>query len=112
MIKNKTIAKAEEFAKLHCVDLAKEEIEMQDTALLPNGKLRELSEILHIVADRNSLKVAQNISARAALEAVISLSAQVSELEAHLRTLANFGGTLEQARELAQKGVERVEGMK
>lgn len=28
------------------------------------------------------------------------------------RTLANFGGTVEQARELAQRGVDRVEGMR
>lgn len=36
-----------------------------------------------------------------------SLTARVAELEAHLRTIANFGGTLDQARDLAAKGMER-----
>lgn len=36
------------------------------------------------------------------------LTARVAELEAHLRTISTFGGTLDQARELAAKGIERA----
>lgn len=37
---------------------------------------------------------------------------KLKEALAYLETLANFGGTIIQARELAQKGVDKIKGEK
>lgn len=39
----------------------------------------------------------------------IALEEALEESLAYLRTLANFGGTLVQSRELAQKGLDKME---
>lgn len=39
----------------------------------------------------------------------VALEEALEESLAYLRTLANFGGTLVQSRELAQKGLDKVE---
>ncbi|MEI2416149.1 hypothetical protein V8Z80_08185 [Orrella sp. JC864] len=84
------MAAAKAFAQRHYVELAAEELEWQDTALLRNGRMRELAEMLKPIAGHDPLVLAKNLTHRAALEAV----ARVAELEAALRQLL---GTLQHA---------------
>lgn len=56
------------FAAQHVAELAREIIELQDTAVLPNGRLRELAEMWRTVETHHSLRIAEEAAKRAALE--------------------------------------------
>jgi hypothetical protein len=56
------------FAEQHVRELAMEILEWQNTALLRDGKLRELAHILKALDASHALKIAENFAIRAALE--------------------------------------------
>lgn len=60
--------RARAFARHHVGELAREIVEWQDTALLREGKLRELASIVSF-AGHDALKVAEHYATRAALDA-------------------------------------------
>lgn len=41
----------------------------------------------------------------------MSIEEQLEDIKAYLRTLANFGGTIQQAKELAQKCLDKLENV-
>lgn len=45
------------------------------------------------------------------VQELIKIEKQLKEALAYLETLANFGGTIQQARELACKGVQKLKEM-
>lgn len=61
---------AAEFAEKHVTVLAQEIIEWNDTAVLPDGKLRELAAIWAQVDTSCAMSLAEATATRAALEAV------------------------------------------
>ena len=67
------------FAHVHHVELAVEILEWQDKALLRNGKVRELAEILRSLDPHHSLKLAESFAARAIMEGVV-LEAKISKM--------------------------------
>lgn len=58
---------AEAFAKEHLVECASEIIRWQDSGLLPDGKLRELGEILKALDGSSYMRLAESFVSRAAL---------------------------------------------
>lgn len=59
---------AQAFARQHCAECAEEIIAWQDSAVLRDGRLRELAELC-LFAHDDALKVAEHMAIRAALEA-------------------------------------------
>jgi len=59
---------AEEFAAAHVVALSQELIQWYDTALLPDGKLRELASIWAQVDETGAMSLAESTATRAALD--------------------------------------------
>lgn len=59
------------FATEHAKALAAELIQWQDTALLPDGKLRELAAIWAKADESNSMSLAESMATRAALDALV-----------------------------------------
>ncbi|EJO27584.1 hypothetical protein [Achromobacter marplatensis] len=57
-----------DFAAKHVAELAAEIIEWQGTAILRDGKLRELAQMAAQAAGEKSLPVAERFATRAALE--------------------------------------------
>lgn len=71
-VKLRAIAtQAEEFAKEHVVVIGEEMLEWQNTSLLREGRVRELSRILTPLADSYALSVAESYARRAAFEFVV-----------------------------------------
>lgn len=62
---------AREFAMQHAIELAREQNEWDDLAVLPDGKMRELA-LLCDFAGHSSLAVAQNFAGRALREVALS----------------------------------------
>ncbi|WP_061957161.1 hypothetical protein [Cupriavidus pauculus] len=60
--------RAKAFAREHCRVLAQEIVEWQDTAVLANGRLRELAAIWAEIDGAYSLNLAENSAIREALE--------------------------------------------
>lgn len=58
---------AEEFAATHVIALSQELIQWHDTALLPDGKLRELASIWAQVDSTGAMSLAESTATRAAL---------------------------------------------
>jgi hypothetical protein len=56
------------FAEQHVHELAMEILEWQNTAVLRDGKLRELAHILEALDASHALKIAENFAIRASLE--------------------------------------------
>jgi hypothetical protein len=71
----------ETFAREHLKELVAEIIEWQDTALLRDGRVRELAAIIRTVSDHHALKIAESAVTRAAMEHV-ALSAPPLKQEA------------------------------
>ena len=64
---------SEAFAAAHMRDCAEELLEWSDTALLRDGKVRELARLCAVWAgDRDALPIAERIVQRAALRAVMT----------------------------------------
>lgn len=61
---------AKAFAAMHAAALAAEIIVQQDTGLLPDGRLRELSEIWAKLDSSRALSLAESTAIRAALQAL------------------------------------------
>lgn len=64
------VAAARKFAALHSIELAREIIEWQDTALLRDGRLRELA-LLCSYAEHDALRVAEHIATRAVFDTAV-----------------------------------------
>lgn len=62
---------ARAFATSHAKELATEMIQWQDTALLPNGKLRELAAIWAMADKSNALTLAESTATRAAFDVLV-----------------------------------------
>lgn len=64
---------AEAFAKEHIVELCEELLEWQDTSILRQGKLRELTRMLKPMAsfDVLALRIAEDYVKKAALEFMV-----------------------------------------
>jgi hypothetical protein len=62
------------FAKTHLSELAAEIIEWQDTAILRDGRMRELAVLCLPLESNHSLKLAESLVARAAMEAARAVS--------------------------------------
>ncbi|WP_157661653.1 hypothetical protein [Burkholderia ubonensis] len=60
--------KATAYAREHAQELAVELLEWSDTALLRNGRVRELAQILKTLDAHHSLTLARSFAERAALE--------------------------------------------
>ena len=68
---------SEEFASANLRDCAEEILEWSDTALLRDGKVRELARMCAVWAgDRDALSIAERIVQRAALLAVVAPNIQ------------------------------------
>lgn len=72
---------ADTFAREHVCELAGEIIEWQDTSILRKGKLRQLASTLRIADGLNSLKLAESMVVRAALERVATIDVTVGSRE-------------------------------
>lgn len=65
---------ARRFAATHASALARELITWQDTAMLPDGRLRDLAEIWSKVDESNAMSLAESTAMRAALDALVKVS--------------------------------------
>jgi hypothetical protein len=63
---------AKAFAVVHAKELAAELIQWQDTGLLIDGRLRELSTIWAKSDESNALSQAEHTATRAALDALVA----------------------------------------
>jgi hypothetical protein len=63
--------KAKAFAAEHASAIAAEQNIWQDTALLPNGKLRELCEIITPMDPHNDMQIAEHFAQRAIRDALL-----------------------------------------
>jgi hypothetical protein len=72
-----SLNEAEVFARQHVREIAREIIEWQDTALLRQGRLRELAAICNGITRTHALSVAEALAVREALILVAAL--QTSE---------------------------------
>lgn len=68
-------AQCEAFAAQHVATLAAELIEWQDTAILREGKLRELAAMSRPFSSTHDLQVAEMMTNRAALNMVVTNAA-------------------------------------
>lgn len=68
---NKVIDDAKQFAADNLIECCKELMIWTNTAILPSGKVRELSDMLMKVAGSRSLVVAENIVKTAAFEHIV-----------------------------------------
>jgi hypothetical protein len=63
--------RAKEFAKQHIVEISEEILEWRNTALLKEGRVRELAGILRPLAGSYALNVAESYAQSAAFEFVV-----------------------------------------
>ena len=70
------IAEARAFTKRHLPQCAEEMLEWQDTALLRDGRMRELGKLCSKIDPQYSLKLAEGMVTRAALEYVKDAAAK------------------------------------
>lgn len=62
---------AKDWAEDHAVELAQEMMEWQDTAILRDGKLRDLARQLTFAPAHDRLNIAEHVATRACLEALV-----------------------------------------
>ncbi|QNK01752.1 hypothetical protein [Dyella telluris] len=70
------MAKAQAMAKEHVGEACAELIEWATTSILPNGRVREIAEVLQGVSEYQSLTLAQTLVQREALKYVVEKETQ------------------------------------